>query len=442
MDLKLFVDTMVFLHFRPLDELDLASRTQADVITLVVPRITLRELDKHKSTHSSRKIRDRARRVLAGLEAAIGGTEPLKGGIAIKYFPIHPKEQLERLHLNSDWADDMLVASVVAYVEESGCKDVAVLSQDTGLRLTCRHHEIKTFQLDDRVALPEDVNDAERENRELHQQVQRLQNLMPRLEVAFADTDNPPNVAKFSLFPYPAIDESKVADALAEIREAYPKKALPNALPLDNPIAQSLNNAMRSFAQFDMNSITSEQIARYNSELDRYFERMETYLREQYKVREPTCRTISFSLEVRNTGTAPAEDVDVSLHFPNGFRLMSDGDLPKALRPPAPPKVPLSRAEELSRNLSFSIPMISRLPELPRMARESPFRIEEAHSYNVTDHFARVKHGIPAKIPTMYIEFPTLDEAKSFNCTYELRPANLATPSHGELHFVIEVNAE
>ena len=44
MDQKLFVDTMVFLHFRPLGELDLPARVQSDTVTLVVPRITLREL--------------------------------------------------------------------------------------------------------------------------------------------------------------------------------------------------------------------------------------------------------------------------------------------------------------------------------------------------------------------------------------------------------------
>jgi len=69
---------------------------------------------------------------------------------------------------------------------------------------------------------------------------------------------------------------------------------------------------------------------------------------------------------------------------------------------------------------------------------DTSFRIEETNSYDVTDHFRRIKHGVPVEPPTMYIEFPSLAEAKSFNCTYKLRPENLTEPVTGDLHFVIE----
>src|ERR1700750_282069 len=102
MELKVFLDTMVFLHFRPLDELGLKTLLRTDNITLVVPRVTLRELDKHKSSHPSQKIRDRARRALNDLETAITKSEFL-GQLGIEYFATYPKEQLQRLNLNEAW---------------------------------------------------------------------------------------------------------------------------------------------------------------------------------------------------------------------------------------------------------------------------------------------------------------------------------------------------
>ncbi|VFM99628.1 MAG: PIN domain-containing protein [Candidatus Kentron sp. G] len=158
MDRKLFIDTMVFLHFRPLDELDLPSRLQSDTITLVVPRITIRELDKHKSEHRNRKVRERTLRVLKEFETAITNGKPLKGGIVVEPFSTYPKDQLDKLPLNPEWADDVLIASVVAYKEISGNTDVTIISQDTGIRLTCRNHGIATLQLDPNEMLPEDLD--------------------------------------------------------------------------------------------------------------------------------------------------------------------------------------------------------------------------------------------------------------------------------------------
>ena len=97
-------------------------------------------------------------------------------------------------------------------------------------------------------------------------------------------------------------------------------------------------------------------------------------------------------------------------------------------------------AEQLSRDLTYRQATINYAPPLPRLGRASSFRIKETNSYDVSDHFARIKHGIPAKLPAMCIEFPSLPKAKSFKCSYELRPANLADPVAGELHFAVELN--
>ncbi|KPJ72399.1 MAG: hypothetical protein AMS14_07805 [Planctomycetes bacterium DG_20] len=57
LEMDVFLDTMILLHYRPLDELDLPRIVGTDQVVVVVPRITLRELDRHKNIHTSRRVR-------------------------------------------------------------------------------------------------------------------------------------------------------------------------------------------------------------------------------------------------------------------------------------------------------------------------------------------------------------------------------------------------
>ena len=219
---------------------------------------------------------------------------------------------MERLDLNPEWADDVLIASVVAYIEKTGIRDVALLSQDTGPRLTCLHHGIATFVLDESAALAAEVDDVERENRELQQRVQRLQNAMPRLEAAFVGSEKPSNVARFSLTPHPGIDGKKVAEILAEIRETFPKVRVPDEAPQDPRSMGAAEVARIAAARFNTDTVSPEQIRRYNGELDKFYSRSESYLHELHQLRERASRTIWFEIEIRNTGTASRRTTSMS----------------------------------------------------------------------------------------------------------------------------------
>ena len=72
--MKLFLDSMLYLHYRAVEEIDLCAQFRTDTLTVVIPRIVLRELDKHKTTHPSSKVRERARRILKKIEQWTTGT--------------------------------------------------------------------------------------------------------------------------------------------------------------------------------------------------------------------------------------------------------------------------------------------------------------------------------------------------------------------------------
>jgi hypothetical protein len=77
---------------------------------------------------------------------------------------------------------------------------------------------------------------------------------------------------------------------------------------------------------------------------------------------------------------------------------------------------------------------------VPRFEPPASLRIERTNSFRVTDYFDNVKHGMSVELPPLYALFASYESAKSFECAYELRPANLPAPVTGKLHFMIQKN--
>jgi hypothetical protein len=53
-----FLDTMIYLHYRPVAEIDWQRVLDTARVDILVPRITVRELDRHKNTHASSRIHE------------------------------------------------------------------------------------------------------------------------------------------------------------------------------------------------------------------------------------------------------------------------------------------------------------------------------------------------------------------------------------------------
>jgi hypothetical protein len=423
----LFLDTMVFLHFRPLDELNLSSIAGGDFV-VVIPRITLKELDAHKSTHKSTRIQDRARRALSEIEAALSKGTPLKGGIAIEQFPVHPKEQLERLHLNAGWGDDLLIASIVAHREATGLSTQLLISQDTGPRLTARANGIEAVELSEDLMLPPEPDPVEKENRELRQQIQALQNAMPKLSIVFADSTDTTNVRRLSLVSPRNLAANVVQELVQQVRYKFPHMAEIPAVP--KTVAEEV--AAASF-----NRIAPLAVVDYNKELDIYYRSCEQYIHQLHEFQETQRLRFSLTLAVQNNGTAPADDVDITIHFPDGFLLLSADQLPVGPKAPKPPEKPLGKFDQIRRAQNWFADVIPNFPT-PSFEMPSSFSIKKSHSYDVSDHFERVKQGTSERLPTFHLEFPSFDQAKSFRCDYQIISATLPKPVTGELHVVVE----
>lgn len=93
--------------------------------------------------------------------------------------------------------------------------------------------------------------------------------------------------------------------------------------------------------------------------------------------------------------------------------------------------------EIMTANLSvpaFRLPT----PYVPNLASLSSFRMRKTNSYEVSDHFRRIKNGQTETLPELFLTFNSHEEATSFHCTYEINVGNLPDALKGTLHFVIE----
>ena len=182
--------------------------------------------------------------------------------------------------------------------------------------------------------------------------------------------------------------------------------------------------------------LRQSEFDRYRNECKEYPNRIKAFEIAKIEFANQVRRAFRFALEVCNFGSAPAEDVDINLHFPDGFQLLEGDDLPHE---PREPSLPMKPRTEMEMTLGqIRVPMLDRIamPEIHRQM--SSFDLKRTNSYDLTDHFRSIKHGDSAKLPELFLLFDTPECARSFHCDYELRVANLPEKVTGKLHFVVE----
>ena len=435
--MKVFLDCMIYLHYRPIEELDLPSILAADSITIVIPRVILRELDKQKNAHQSSRVRDRARRVLKKIEQWTAGEASVRQGVSAEFFPVVPTTDYEKLALNPQWSDDVLIATILEYQRIHSAERIVLITQDSGPKLTAGQLGIPVAELSAEMKLPEEPDPLEVENRELSRMLERVQNALPQLTVCFAGADDPETHARFSLPRPPDTMEDEITSKIADLRSKLPKQHPPKApAPVPRDPLAALREQYLAMSRFD--PIEPDEYERYNRDVDTYLAGYEQYMRETWEQKAALRRTIRFQIEIRNTGTAPPDDVDIQIHFPDGFTLMSVDGLPKLPKEPRPPRKPRTRMQMLTDSILHIPNMSIPSPAIADFKMPTSFNIERTGSYKVTDHFARIKHGGSVKMPEMFLTFDSYESSGSFHCEYTIRPANLPDPVRGKLHFVID----
>jgi hypothetical protein len=285
------------------------------------------------------------------------------------------------------------------------------------------------MDLSDTYKLPSQLDPVEQENRKLKNEIQKLTCAVPKLSLKALGEDG--NCAShITLNLQPPANIVDVDDLMNRELMEYPPRG-----------KYASNQTAISQAHELMLHIPEEEYDRYHTDRLRYIEEFEIYLQELKRYRDQCKATVRIYLT--NSGNKPADDVDLYIHFPDGFSLYELDSEPDEPEPPSPPQPPMGVMERVTYNLN-NMRFPDHMPSVydglfPKSTDKllSSFSLEKTNSYELKDHFKRIKHGHEEYLPDLIIAFDSYAAASSFKINYRITAANLPDQMEGEMNVVV-----
>jgi hypothetical protein len=266
----------------------------------------------------------------------------------------------------------------------------------------------------------------------------RLQSRIPALKLAFTTGEN---LLRMELKSQAKLTPGDVAHSINVLRDKYPE--IVYSQKNENPGSSSALASLAAALTWG-SRISPEDAERYNKSLEEFFTAYEKYLFALNDFQSELSRTVRLEILLCNDGTCPAEDIDIFLHFPNGFSLLAEHELPKEPKAPKPPARPRTMVEQMAdpgfgRTILGSYNLAPRIPDynVPTQRNVSHPSIRRTNSYDVDIGITRAKHGLPEPLESMYVVFDSFQDAVSFKIEYSIHAENLPEPVTGELHVVV-----
>ena len=417
------LDTNIFIHFKDFDQIDWKSLTSInDSFTIIIPPVVIDELDKHKYNKNP-KISRRVKRILPKIENFIGKTQP---DFNLKLIASRPgNKTFADNQLNKDEQDDCLLASLLEFRNQIDKDDRLVyITFDTGPRLKAQTLSIDCLKIPETLILPNEPDENEKKNKELERELSKFKNQMPKVVLGFIDND--------FLFKVEKKRELKskelfISESINKLKEQY------NYLQKQT-FENSTNNLLKVL---DFYGLGDDQISTYNAQLDTFFEKYEAYYSSIYNriVYQNDC--VEIKLRIRNDGTAPANDIDVKLHFPDGFTLHIEKGLPKLLSEPTPPYLPKNRFDIQSRGYNLPIFGNNSIKQPSVIDLNAP-NIVKTNSYDVGFHLMNLKHNQDFEFETLFLKYEDRYSAKNFTIDYKVMVSNYPEVISGKLNVLME----
>jgi hypothetical protein len=433
--IAVFPDTNMFLHYRPVNEIDWCALVKARPVEIKIAPVVPHELEEQRVVHQLRKIRDRASTALKLLQTYLHESQ-VRDGVTLQFLINEPTaEYAAARNLNLVLADDRLIGAYLLYREANPDVRCIVVTNDLPLTIRLTQRQIEFISLDESLLLPSDPDPLEKKNKQLEAELLRYKSREPDLAIKFANTQNH---ARFRLtVPANTSDpEPEIQAKLAEAKEnCKPVELAPPAAPV-NPndpfpgIAEQIRQVTAG-----LQLMGREFYEDYNRRVEDYYLDYEKYLRNTAAFKTLASRTIKLELILHNSGTCPAEDIHVLLHFPDGFLVYDDR------RPPKPPEEPAVPSKEINLMPMFpglsgwALPDMGSIPSLPDPTLP---KIRKTNSYEITFQFEKLQHGFIRRLKPLYILFDSLSSAASFAIDYTIHAGNMIDESTGELGVIIE----
>ena len=201
-----------------------------------------------------------------------------------------------------------------------------------------------------------------------------------------------------------------------------------------------------SGAELAMGAIPPDAYDLYNKRLDRFLDDYPTYLDQLQEYFNRRRRTLELQMLVMNQGTCPAKDIHIFMHFPDGFELLQNEELPQKPQTPQAPEKPKSKIENLAMGIEVAMPNLKSYLgttqfdniSFPTPRNAQLLSIKKTKSYEVKMHVRETKHGFLTTLDPMYVVFDSHAHARSFSVEYEIHCGNAPEKQIGKVHVIVK----
>lgn len=422
-----FLDTNIFLHYKQFDQIDWLSVCSTSECELVITPIVIDELDKHKVGNT--KISKRARNILTQIEKLYEtGNFEIRENVTIKIINDKPKlDTYTRFGLNYEEQDHRIFACIIEYRENNPSCEISLLTGDVGPRIRARQFDIDVIKPPEKYFISPGETDEEKTIRKLEHENVFLKSRIPILTLEFEDGKEFYKIKKGEQ----SSEKEKFVNENLDNKKNELKHLVYEENIYDNPMAALLQ-------KMNTSSLSSEQIEKYNNELDSYFEDYKEFLNKKFEFIENKKLSHNITIYLSNNGSIPAENVDIHIHFPDGFDLIELEDYPKPPKEPKPPYKPKSRFDFEGLGLSPNFPnLYPSFPSNSRIEINKP-TIRKTNSYVVDFQINYLKHHYKAKLDTLVMIYESFENQQNFKIEYILSAANMPDIIRGNLNLIYE----
>jgi len=289
----LFVDTCVLLNYRGLDQLKPVDFFAASTsIRLIICPQVIDELDGKKE---DAYFGDRASKALQMIESWGDAPCVLQPGVTGEVFaqPFFVDSAIP----SSASGDARILQQLQTFVEREGVVNVAVLTEDVGMKLRCRAHSIATISLDRALRLPNPRTELQKKHERILEELEHERRRRPVIIVLSGQSELEPT------------DQADQVACRVLRGSRVNIDAVMTQYLADHPPAVA--SALEGLA-----GVPQVSVFDYNAALKAHFVEYRDYLHKENAFREVQARTVPFYMFVRNIGASPAKRLNIIGHLP------------------------------------------------------------------------------------------------------------------------------
>ena len=430
----IFLDTNIYIHYKDYEQLPWNSIISCSGnITIVVPPITRREIDKIKDQGKG-KVSNKAREIAKRFREVFVDE-------AVRSIPLivckAPKpSDYEQYDLDKDIQDDQFILSALLFQKYQQC-DVLIVAADTNPLITAKSHGLKALYLSDDYRLKPELSKEEKELNAAKKELEQYKNRHSKPNITFGNGKTFLKVKK----PVFSDPEPEIIRAIAEELAAMPY-IRPDDNPIDDPLAAMISVPASMISHFKPKP---EEIQRYNNELLEYHKEYEDYVRLKANRNILIMQVFELKFIISNDGNAPTGDLEIFINFPKKVNVY-DSTSQKAVDLDTPPIKP--EQPSIMRSLLMTREMRKQFQVSRSQMSLSPFRYvdDRPKIWDLDETVEREYHFSREPLPqTLYYgnffdngTYVDLMQCGNFEIDYTIVDTSLPKPIKGVLNFIIE----